>query len=93
MDSQGHRIEFENDDIVLPLVFDNYRLFSLCEHIHYRMPTDFDTDAAVVLRDPARFKQRLISSFLARLPTGSPWRVRSSITAHIEIILSSRCPK
>ena len=40
MDSQGHRIEFENDDIVLPLVFDDYRLFSLCEHIHYRMPTD-----------------------------------------------------
>lgn len=66
IDFQGKRIEFANDDIVLPLVFDDYYLFSLCEHIHYRMPTDFDADAAIVIRDPVIFKQRLISSFLAR---------------------------
>jgi hypothetical protein len=65
---QGHRVEFDDDDIVLPLVFDDYYLFSLCEHIHYRMPTDFEGDAAIVIRDPVRFKQRLISTFLARLP-------------------------
>ena len=67
-DFQGHRIEYDDDDIVLPLVFDDYYLFSLCEHIHYRMPTDFEADAAVVIRDPVRFKQRLISTFLARYP-------------------------
>ncbi|PCG07540.1 MULTISPECIES: hypothetical protein [Sphingomonas] len=72
MDFQGHRIEFENDDIVLPLVFQDYFLFSLCEHIHYRMPTDFDADAAIVIRDPTRFKQRLISTFLGRLPDWEP---------------------
>lgn len=65
---QGHRIEYDDDDIVLPLVFDDYFLFSLCEHVHYRMPTDFGADAAIVIRDPARFIQRLISTFLARLP-------------------------
>jgi hypothetical protein len=72
LDFHGHRIEFHDDDIVLPLVFDDYYLFSLCESIHYRMPTDFDADAAIIIRDPIRFKQRLISTFLARFPDWVP---------------------
>ncbi|MDR3446924.1 hypothetical protein [Dyella sp.] len=63
---QGHEVQFGDDDFVLPLVFGDYYLFSLCERIHYRMPTDFDADAAIVIRDPDLFKQRLISAFLAR---------------------------
>jgi hypothetical protein len=69
----GHKMPFNDDDIVLPLIFDDYYLFSLCEHIHYRMPTDFEADAAIVIRDPIRFKQRLISTFLARLPDWVPY--------------------
>jgi len=69
---QGHRVEFGDDDIVLPLVFDDYFLFSLCEHIHYRMPTDFGADAAIVIRNPKLFKQRLIATFLARFPDWVP---------------------
>jgi hypothetical protein len=69
---QGHRIEYDDDDIVLPLVFEDYYLFSLCEHIHYRMPMDFEADAAIVIRDPARFKRRLISTFLSRFPDWEP---------------------
>ncbi|HWE45760.1 MAG TPA: hypothetical protein VG407_07005 [Caulobacteraceae bacterium] len=63
---QGHRLEFGDDDIVMPIEVEDYFLFSLCEHIHYRMPTDFGADAALVIRDPARFIQCLISTFLAR---------------------------
>lgn len=69
---QGHRVEFEDDDIVLPLVFDDYFLFSLCEQIHYRMPTDFSADAALVIRNPDLFKQRLIAAFLERFPDWVP---------------------
>jgi hypothetical protein len=72
LDFQGNRIEFDDDDIILPLVFNDYYLFSLCEHIHYRMPTDFDADAAIVIRDPILFKQRLISTFLRRFPDWIP---------------------
>lgn len=68
LEMAGHQQSFDDDDIVLPLVFDDYFLFSLCEHIHYRMPTDFDADAAIVIRDPSLFQQRLISSFLAKFP-------------------------
>jgi hypothetical protein len=65
---QGNRIEFGDDDIELPLVFDDYFLVSLCEHIHYRMPTDFGADAAIVIRDPSLFQRRLTGAFNAQFP-------------------------
>lgn len=52
----------------MPVVAPDYFLFSLCDHIYYRMPTDFSSDAALVIRDPDLFAQRVISSFLARWP-------------------------
>lgn len=72
LEIQGHRIEFGDDDIVLPLTFNDYYLFSMCEQIHYRMPTDFDADAAIVIKNPEHFKQRLIASFLMRFPDWVP---------------------
>jgi hypothetical protein len=65
---QGHRVEFGDDDIVLPVVAPDYFLFSLCDDIYYRMPTDFDSDAALIICNPDLFAQRLISAFLARWP-------------------------
>lgn len=76
LDFQRNRIEFFDDDIILPVVLEDYYLFSLCEHIHYRMPTDFCADAAIVIRDPALFKKRLISAFLTRFPDWLPMEGR-----------------
>ena len=36
------------------------------------MPTDFSADAAIVIKDPGLFIQRVISHFLARLPDWNP---------------------
>lgn len=72
IERQGHRIVFGDDDIVVPVVAEDYFLFSLCDHIYYRMPTDFDSDAALIIRDPDLFAQRLVSSFLARWPDWEP---------------------
>lgn len=69
---QGHTLRYQDDDIVLPLVVPDYFLYSLCDHIYYRMPTDFGADAALVIRDPVRFTQRVISTFLARFPDWEP---------------------
>jgi hypothetical protein len=69
---QGHDVRFGDDDIELPLVCRDYFLFSLCDHIYYRLPTDFDADAALIIRDPGRFTQRVISHFLARHPEWKP---------------------
>ena len=61
---QGHKIPFNDDDLAIPLVIDDYYLFSLCDRIHHRMPTDFQSDAALVIRDPPRFIQALSAAFL-----------------------------
>ncbi len=70
--SQGHYIEYGDDDIVLPVEAPDYFLLSLCDSIYYRMPTDFGADAAIIIRDPIRFAQRVVSSFLARYPDWKP---------------------
>ena len=72
IDVQGHKIQIGEDDLAIPLVVEDYFMFSLCEHIHYRMPTDFDADAALVIRDPRLFVQRLASTFLSRFPGWIP---------------------
>jgi hypothetical protein len=72
LDFRGHRISFGNDDIALPIVVSDYYLFSLCDHIYYRLPTDFNFDAALIIHDPIRFSQRVISSFLAKRPEWEP---------------------
>lgn len=72
IDFQGHRIVFGNDDIVMPVVTNDYFLFSLCDQIYYRLPTDFDADAALIIRDPILFTQRVISAFLAQYPDWQP---------------------
>ena len=72
LEMNGQKITYDDDDIVLPLTFDDYYLFSMCAKIHYRMPTDFNADAAIVINDPERFKQRLIASFLVSHPDWEP---------------------
>jgi len=72
IDFQGYRHSFGDDDFVVPIVAPDYFLFSLCDHIYYRMPTDFSSDAALIIRDPDLFAQRVISSFLARWPDWGP---------------------
>jgi hypothetical protein len=69
---RGYRIEFGDDDIVLPVEAADYFLLSLCDSIYYRMPTDFGFDSALIIRDPSRFAQLVISSFLARYPDWKP---------------------
>lgn len=69
---QGKRIEYKDDDIVLPVMLEDYFLFSLCDHIYYRMPTDFGADAALIIHNPVRFIQQLISTFLAAYPDWEP---------------------
>ena len=54
------------------MICPDYFLFSLCNQIYYRLPTDFDADAALIIRDPALFTQRFISHFLAKQPDWEP---------------------
>ena len=72
LDFQGRRIVFGDDDIILPVVRPDYFLFSLCDQIYCRLPTDFDADAALIIREPGLFTQRVISHFLTKRPDCEP---------------------
>lgn len=67
-----HRIPIDDDDIILPIIVNDYFLLSLCDDIYYRMPTDFDADSALVIKDRDRFVQRVISAFLLNRPDWKP---------------------
>lgn len=69
---QTHRIPIEDDDIVMPIVVEDYHLLSLCDDIYYRMPTDFDADSALIITNPELFVQRVISAFLLLRPDSEP---------------------
>lgn len=74
----GRTIYFGEDDFELPIISDDYYLFSTCERIHHRMPTDFDADAAIVIRDPRLFTKRLVAAFAEHHPD---WRaLHGSVT-------------
>jgi len=69
---QGHTLRFGDDDIVMPVVCPDYYLFSLCDHIYHRLPTDFNADAALIIKNPTTFTQRVVSHFLAMNPEWEP---------------------
>jgi len=62
---QNHEIKFGYDDIEIPVVVPDYFMYSLCDRIYYRLPTDFDADAALIIKNPTLFCQRIISAFLS----------------------------
>ena len=70
---QEHTISFGHDDIVIPVVVPDYFMYSLCNEVYYRLPTDFEADAALVIHDQNLFAQRLISTFLASNPEWEPY--------------------
>lgn len=41
---QGHRLDFHDDDIVLPVEVPDYFLFSLCDHIYLSVVRTFGAD-------------------------------------------------
>ena len=78
LDYQGHRIPYDDDDIVMPITFPDYFLMSLCDAIYYRMPTEFEADAALIIRTPHLLGQRVISTFRARVRVWSSLHGRFS---------------
>jgi hypothetical protein len=65
---QGHKIPLDAGNFEIPVEVQDYFLYSLSNHVYYRLPSDFDADAAIIVRDKNAFIQRLVSSFLAANP-------------------------
>jgi hypothetical protein len=61
---RGVSLPITNGYIKLHFEVDNYYLYSTCTELDRRMPTDFKADAAVIIKDRARFTA-LLRKFLA----------------------------
>lgn len=59
---RGNKLKIKNGVISLSLEIDDYYLFSTCKEIDRRMPTDFNSDAALVIRNKAEFIHRMRSA-------------------------------
>jgi predicted protein tyrosine phosphatase len=61
---QEHTLPIKRGVVDLEVVMDDYFLFSTCMEISRRMPTDFEADAALIIKDKQAFIARLRKALL-----------------------------
>ena len=66
---QGNEMEIKNGSIAVQIIVDDYYLFSTCEEIDRRMPTDFASNGAFIIKNKAEFIRRLEVALLAENPS------------------------
>ena len=60
---EGFNLPIEGGAITMPIEVSDYYLFSACLELDRRMPTDFEADAALVIKDMARFVRSVKKAF------------------------------
>jgi hypothetical protein len=63
---EGNKIPICNGVVPLEFMMDDYYLFSTCTEIDRRMPTDFEADAALIIKDRGTFIELLRQALLNR---------------------------
>lgn len=61
---QGVEIRIRNGIVPIQLNIEDYYLFSTCKEIDRKLPTDFEADAALIIKDRPKFVERLKSALL-----------------------------
>ncbi|WP_170397631.1 hypothetical protein [Ruegeria arenilitoris] len=69
IEAQGMKMTIQNGLIPLNVEVDDYYLFSTCKELDRRMPTDFEADAALIVKDRGKFSHRLRKAMLAQQPS------------------------
>ena len=69
VEAQGMKMKIQNGFIPLEFMIDDYFLFSSCKEIDRRMPTDFEADAALVVKNKTEFVKRIKKAMLLQFPT------------------------
>jgi hypothetical protein len=69
VEAQGMKMKIQNGFIPLEFMIDDYYLFSTCKEIDRRMPTDFEADAALIVKNRAELAKRLKKAMLNQFPT------------------------
>lgn len=69
VEAQGMTMKIQNGFIPIEFMVDDYFLFSSCKEIDRRMPTDFEADAALIVKNRSEFVKRLKRAMLEKFPT------------------------
>jgi len=69
VEAQGMKMKIQNGFIPMEFMIDDYFLFSGCKEIDRRMPTDFEADAALIVKNRLEFVKRLKEAMLQQFPT------------------------
>lgn len=67
--AQGMQMKIQNGIIPMDFMIDDYFLFSTCKEIDRRMPTDFEADGALIVKDRVEFVKRMKREMLKIFPT------------------------
>lgn len=55
---EGNKFDIVNGVVPINVVMEDYYLFSTCNKLSRRMPTDFESDAVLIIRDKKEFLRR-----------------------------------
>jgi len=69
---KGTTLNFNEKDLEINVEVPNYYMFCTSSWIYYRLPSDFNSDAALIIFDPDRFVRTVVSKFLAIEPLWKP---------------------
>ena len=65
---QGEKCDIVNGVVPLELEMGNYYLFCTCKEISRRMPTDFESDSVLIIKDKDEFIERIKTELLISYP-------------------------
>ena len=67
-DFQGQKIEIKNGVVPIEFSMNDYYLFCTCKEINRRMPTDFEADSVLIIKNKKEFIERLKDEMLISYP-------------------------
>lgn len=67
-DFQGQAIDIKNGVVPVEFLMDDYYLFCSCKEINRRMPTDFEADSVLIIKNKQEFLKRLKDELFISYP-------------------------
>ena len=80
----GTLYDITQSDPSVSLEVPNYFLYSLCADTDRRMPTDFQSDAALVIKDKRKFLRRFLGALAQKLPG---WKTLTGAVSYYDPLL------
>ena len=81
MNVEGKVYNISDGDIQISEDLQNYYLYSMCREIDYRLPIDFNADAALVINDAKKFQRLFFDAVRDKL---KGWDMRNGVVSYYD---------